>query len=299
MLRNATWALSNMCRGKPRPAIEKIGVAIPYLARLLYCADSEVLSDALWAISYVADGGQDFINHVIQSQALPKVIEVLAAQNNETLHPALRIMGNICTGSNEQTTVALQHGVLSHLLPALQHKKSQFRKEAVWLVSNVTAGTPDQIQMVLDAGLMSHVLQLCEEGNFQVRKEALWAVANAVLGGAEQTHVLVQMGALKALVYGLGIQDPSLVSSIMDALESVLKKGAAWVEDEGGENWYCNIIEECGGLNKLEELQDDENEEVYAKAVRILECYFEVEGDEEEEATTGGDQAGVYDFGHC
>jgi len=296
MLRNSTWALSNMCRGKPRPSPEKIGVAIPYLARLLYCNDSEVLSDALWAMSYIADGGHDYIDFVIQSQALPKVIEVLAAQCNDTLHPALRIMGNICTGSNEQTTAALQSGVLNHLLPALQHKKSQFRKEAVWLLSNVTAGTPEQIQAVMDAGLMAHILQLCDEGNWSVRKEALWTVANAALGGAEQISVLVDMGVLQALVEGLGIQDPSLVSSIMDALESVLKKGAAYAEAEGGENCYCNIIEECGGLNKLEELQDDENEEVYSKAVRILEWYFEVENVDEEEAI---ESTGAYDFAQC
>jgi len=191
----------------------------------------------------------------------------------------------------------LQSGVLNHLLPVLQHAKPQIRKEALWCLSNITAGTSEQIQMVLDAGLMPEVILRCDEGNWTVRKEALWTLANACLGGSASVQVLVELGALPALVNGLNIQEPSLVSCVLDAIETMLKKGATLADEVGGENRVCGLVEECGGLSKLEELQDDENEDVYSKAVRILEGYFEVEENVDDDDSCVNTLSNCYDFG--
>jgi hypothetical protein len=53
LLRNATWTLSNLCRGKPKPALELVQAAIPLLAQLLYSNDEEIVTDASWALSYI------------------------------------------------------------------------------------------------------------------------------------------------------------------------------------------------------------------------------------------------------
>ena len=41
MLRNATWTLSNFCRGKPQPPFEMVHPALPALARLVHSSDEE------------------------------------------------------------------------------------------------------------------------------------------------------------------------------------------------------------------------------------------------------------------
>lgn len=42
MLRNATWTLSNFCRGKPQPSFEHVRPALPTLATLIHSVDEEV-----------------------------------------------------------------------------------------------------------------------------------------------------------------------------------------------------------------------------------------------------------------
>lgn len=42
MLRNATWTLSNLCRGKPRPSLEQISPCVPILKELIFSTDVEV-----------------------------------------------------------------------------------------------------------------------------------------------------------------------------------------------------------------------------------------------------------------
>merc|ERR1740138_1301847 len=49
--RNATWTLSNLCRGKPPPPFEWVSPALSMLANLIYNNDVEVLTDACWALS--------------------------------------------------------------------------------------------------------------------------------------------------------------------------------------------------------------------------------------------------------
>jgi hypothetical protein len=77
MLRNATWTLSNFCRGKPQPDFPQVKAALPALARLIHSQDEEVLTDACWALSYLSDGTNDKIQEVINSGVCRRLVELL------------------------------------------------------------------------------------------------------------------------------------------------------------------------------------------------------------------------------
>lgn len=78
MIRNAVWALSNLCRGKnPAPNFAKVSPCLPVLSRLLFNSDADVLADACWALSYLSDGPNDKIQAVIDAGVCRRLVELL------------------------------------------------------------------------------------------------------------------------------------------------------------------------------------------------------------------------------
>lgn len=67
-VRNATWTLSNFLRGRPPPDFAFVKQVLPVLAVLIYSEDVDVLTDGLWALSYLTDADEE-----IQLQAALEV----------------------------------------------------------------------------------------------------------------------------------------------------------------------------------------------------------------------------------
>merc|ERR1719421_2614170 len=226
IMRNATWTLSNLCRGKPPPPFEWVSPALGTLANLIYSGDVEVLTDACWALSYLSDGTNDRIAAVIQAGVCRRLVELLTHTSPLVQTPALRAVGNIVTGDDAQTQVILQSQALPSLLKLLSHAKKAIRKESCWTISNITAGNQEQIQEVINNGLIPPVIALLATADFDVKKETAWVISNATSGGSlPQVETLVQAGALKPMVDLLGIADPKIASVALEAVENILRFG--------------------------------------------------------------------------
>ncbi|KAK1279148.1 hypothetical protein QJS04_geneDACA007162 [Acorus gramineus] len=300
MLRNATWTLSNFCRGKPQPPFEQTKPALPALERLIHSSDEEVLTDACWALSYLSDGTNDKIQAVIEAGVCPRLVELLLHPSPSVLIPALRTVGNIVTGDDMQTQYIINHHALPCLLNLLtrNHKKS-IKKEACWTISNITAGNKDQIQAVIAAEIIGPLVHLLQNAEFDIKKEAAWAISNATSGGThDQIKYLVSQDCIKPLCDLLVCPDPRIVTVCLEGLENILKVGEAEknLGNTGGVNLYAQMIDEAEGLEKIESLQSHDNTEIYEKAVKILETYWL---EEEDEAMPTGDAAPQqgFDFG--
>ncbi|KIW60157.1 hypothetical protein PV05_00396 [Exophiala xenobiotica] len=289
MLRNATWTLSNFCRGKtPQPDWNTIQPALPVLSKLVYMLDDEVLIDACWAISYLSDGSNDKIQAVIEAGIPRRLVELLMHASTSVQTPALRSVGNIVTGDDVQTQVIINCGALPALLSLLSSQKDGIRKEACWTISNITAGNSTQIQAVVDAGIIPPLIHLLSNGDFKTRKEACWAISNATSGGLQkpdQIRYLVSQGCIKPLCDLLACPDNKIIQVALDGLENILKVGEMDKEaadaraPEAQVNRYALFIEEAGGMEKIHDCQNNANEEIYMKAYNIIERYFSDEED--------------------
>nr|GAT44104.1 predicted protein [Mycena chlorophos] len=285
LLRNATWTLSNFCRGRnPQPQWDLISPALTVLTKLIYSLDDEILIDACWAISYLSDGTNDKIQAVIESGVCRRLVDLLMHNSTSVQTPALRSVGNIVTGDDLQTQVLIASGVLPALLSLLSSPKEGIRKEACWTISNVTAGSPHQIQAVIDANLIPPLINILQNADFKTKKEACWALSNATSGALQepsQIRYLVSQGCIKPLCDLLTMMDNKVIQVALDGLDNILKIGEAdkTAAGPGAVNQYAQYIEEAGGMITIHNLQQHENLDIYKKAFNIMDKYFPDEED--------------------
>lgn len=292
LLGNCVWSISNFCRGKPAPNLSHVAPAVPVLARVLEGENADAKQDALWALSYISDGDDDNIQAVLDTGIIRVIIELLADSSN-IITPALRTVGNIVSGSDTQTQAIIDAGVMTHMLRLLSHPKRTVRKEACWVVSNIAAGTERQIGTVIKTkGCMQRLTQMAISSEWEVRKEAIWVVSNIATGGTDK-HIMsvIEAGAIEAVCSVLDVNDTKMLLVALDAVDNILKLGMKLNKD------YSSFVDEADGLTKIEALQEHESDEIYQKAVFIIETYFGAEDEAEDENLAPEVSGGQFSFG--
>uniref|UniRef100_A0A7N8XDU8 Importin subunit alpha n=1 Tax=Mastacembelus armatus TaxID=205130 RepID=A0A7N8XDU8_9TELE len=290
-LRNVTWVMVNLCRHKdPPPPMETIQEILPALCVLIHHTDVSILVDTVWALSYLTDAGNEQIQMVIDSGIVPHLVPLLSHQEVKTA--ALRAVGNIVTGTDEQTQVVLNCDALSHFPALLTHPKEKINKEAVWFLSNITAGNQQQVQAVIDAKLVPMIIHLLDKGDFGTQKEAAWAISNLTISGRkDQVAHLIEKQVIPPFCNLLTVKDAQVVQVVLDGLSNILK-----MADDEAET-IANLIEECGGLEKVEQLQNHENEDIYKLAYEIIDQFFSSDDiDEDTSLVPEAIQGGTYSF---
>lgn len=289
LLRNATWTLSNFCRGKPSPNPAHVAPIIPALAYLITMTDKDVVSDALWAICYLTDGEETLIDAVINHPGvLARIIELLGHEELSVSMPALRIIGNIVSSVDRHTQAAVNSGIISALLPLLRSGKRNIRREACWAISNIAAGTHEQISTLLATpGLIQAVLEIMRCSEWHVRKEATWIICNSAAAGTPQ-HVckLVSFGVVEPLVEVLNNEDARMLAVVMDAMEAILNVEHKFKQEGNPAAAMCTFAEQFesfGAVARLEELQGHADKGVYEKSYNLLQKYYYTEEDGTEE----------------
>lgn len=107
------------------------------------------------------------------------------------------------------------------------------------------------------------------QGEFQTQKEAAWAISNLTISGNKpQVSYLVEQGVISPICHLLSCKDTQVLQVVLDAINNILKLAVNDLEA------VTAMIEECGGLDKIESLQNHENVEIYKLAYEIIEQFF-------------------------
>lgn len=283
MARLGAWGVSNMCRGKPAPDFERLAAAVPALSKALSISnDTEVLADTAWALSYLTDtANSETVLRIISFVDLKRLVSLLAHPSNSVHTPVLRTIGNLVSGESELTRRVVSAGGLSQLKSLVLSNKKNIRKESLWAISNVCADSEFHVHSVIDSGAMDRVCDLLRSGatDTDIRKEAVWCICNSCsVGNESQIRQLVTDSRFRIIeLLSDSIEsskDTKTVTTCLTAMKKIL--ASAGCESE---NPYTAILEECGGLTTIEDLQLDESEDIYEAAVDILETFFTCDED--------------------
>ncbi|KAJ3717370.1 hypothetical protein C8R42DRAFT_724274 [Lentinula raphanica] len=142
MLHNATWTLSNFCRGKsPQPARELISPSLTVLTKLIHSLDDEISIDACWAISYPALD--------LTPDMRIKQWDTLCCRNR------------VCGGESPQPDWELISPCLTVLTKLIYSLEYDISIDTCWVISYLSdvPTSNDKIQATIESGVCRHNLQ--------------------------------------------------------------------------------------------------------------------------------------------
>jgi importin subunit alpha-6/7 len=201
-VRNATWTLSNFLRGRPPPDFSAIEPCLPMLATLIHSEDVDVLTDGMWALSYLTDT-DDEVHAQAALEVRPRSKErgggggAGRSRSPFAGRRPWRQLRAVVPRARAQPPPFLsrpalaiaQAGVAQRVSQLLLHTSAAVVTPALRTAGNIVTGDDVQTQVMINAGCLEGFVHLIKRGKRGLRKEACWAISNIMAGSHEQIQV--------------------------------------------------------------------------------------------------------------
>ncbi|KAK8614508.1 hypothetical protein V6N13_068308 [Hibiscus sabdariffa] len=204
--------------------------------------------------------------------ALPILECLICSSDEDVLSNACWALSNLSDGTNDKIQVVIEVGVCPRLVELLLHPSPAVLSPAFLIVGNIAIGDDMQTQAVIDAGIIAPLVYLLRSSKLEIRKEAAWAISNATFSASlEQIET-----RLPNIVGSSSLFRPRIVVICLEALENILKASEARKKfgHSREANLYALLIDDVGGLEKIEILHGHGNNKIYEMAVKLHEKYW-------------------------
>ncbi|KAH8256645.1 hypothetical protein KR026_009131, partial [Drosophila bipectinata] len=272
--RNLTWLISILCRSEMDSAsFAKICKFLPHLmCQLCNPLELGILSNTIWAFTYLTDHSVHQTQVVLETGALPWIVGQLTIQTHiSVLMPALRCVENVIAKTEDFGNYAISVGCLPYLGNLLEHEKPMVVKRTVCIFTQLSYNQ-NQIQAMLEAKIYAQLAKILSNGDFRIQREVVVCICNTItFGTPHQTIAMVdEYDIFLPFIKLLDSQDTRILIRILTGIEGLFNLA----ENLQAIQIFTFKFEEKGGLERLEKLKLHYNEAVHEMSVRLIESYY-------------------------
>lgn len=276
LIREACWAISNICiyRNIEFYAVEEIVNCINNL--LVDNQHSGIVSDCLYALARISEGGADRMACVIKSQVVSKIVVYLTSNLTMYVLPALRVIKSLTEEKSSYIRSLYTNQVIAILSNLLQSDYRGIRKDAARCITKLC--TSEYLEILFSVDVFARIIeQINIETENLAKRQFVLCLSSAILccTDAQLIH-LINMKIVATLCGVLNSDDKCVLSLALDCLSFILKFEKETYVDL--DSTIANSIEECGGLEALDCLRDFPNIRIQSKLYEVLSAFLEEEG---------------------
>uniref|UniRef100_A0A2K6JV08 Importin subunit alpha n=1 Tax=Rhinopithecus bieti TaxID=61621 RepID=A0A2K6JV08_RHIBE len=314
----AVWALTNIVCGtsEQTQAVAQSNV-VPLFLRLLHSPHQNVCEQTVWALGNIIGDGPQCRDYVISPGVVKPLLSFISPSIPITfLRNVTWVMVNLCCHKDPPPPMATIQEILPALCVLVHHTDVNILVDIVLILSyltdmvadsgivphltaalravgNIVTGTDKQIQVVLNCDALSHFPALLTHPNKKINKEAVWFLSKITAGSQQQVQAVIDAN-LVPVAY---LIQQNVIPPFCNLLTVKDAKVVIFMSSHSPPQRPGSLIEEDGGLEKIKQLQNHENEDIYKLACEITDQFFSSDDiDEDPSLVPEAIQGGTFGF---